>query len=147
MVTAILFYPPYPGSRTKPLKQCCGSGSVSVRIRFRIQGFDDQKLDKTTAENKFFVFYQKLQPTKENIHHFKTWNSPTFFLCWSFEPSWIRIQPTKSMRIRIRNTASNWIFFQNQMVERNKFFFVFFKVAEAPRMGTAATVPTFGSMS
>jgi hypothetical protein len=27
------------------------------------------------------------------------------------------------------------------------FFFVFFKVAEAPRMGTAATVPTFGSMS
>ncbi len=32
-----------------------------IRIRIRIQGFDDQKMGKNTADN--FVFYQKLQFT------------------------------------------------------------------------------------
>ncbi len=41
---------------------------------------------------------RSLQPLKENIQHFKTWKFFTFFyICWSFLPSWIRIQ------IRIQN--------------------------------------------
>jgi hypothetical protein len=28
------------------VRQCCGSALVSMRIRIRIQGFDDQKLEK-----------------------------------------------------------------------------------------------------
>ncbi len=41
-----------------------------------------------------------LQPSKENIQHFKTWNFFTFpYFCGSFLPSWIRIQRLKLMRI------------------------------------------------
>jgi hypothetical protein len=49
-------------------------------------------------------YRRNLQPFKENTQHFKNWNFLTFFyFCWSFLPSSIRIriQPTKSMRIRI----------------------------------------------
>ncbi len=60
---------------------------------------------KNTAENFFFFFWSKiaicfcpryrrsLQPSKENIQHFKKWNWLTFFyVCGLFLSSWIRIQ-------------------------------------------------------
>ncbi len=71
-------------------------------------GFDDLKLKK----NLIFSFWstiaiylslglhkrrpsykRSLQPSKENIQHFKTWKFWTFFyFCGSFLPSWIRIR-------------------------------------------------------
>ncbi len=36
-------------------------------------------------------YWRSLQPSKENIMHFKTWNFLTYFLGGSFLPSWIRI--------------------------------------------------------
>ncbi len=71
---------------------------IGIRTQFRIQGFDDQKLRKKyTAEKNYFfskiVMYlslgllnghpsyrRSLQPSKENIQHFKIWNLFTFFL-------------------------------------------------------------------
>ncbi len=45
-------------------------------------------------------YRRSLQTSKENIQHFKTWKFFTFFyICESFLPSWIRIQPLKLMRI------------------------------------------------
>jgi hypothetical protein len=62
---------------------------IGIRTQFRIQGFDDQKLRKKyTAEKNYFfskiVMYlslgllnghpsyrRSLQPSKENIQHFK----------------------------------------------------------------------------
>ncbi len=55
-------------------------------------------------------YRRSLQPSKENIQHFKTWKFFTFFcFCGSFLPSWIRIriQELKLMRIRIRIRISN----------------------------------------
>jgi hypothetical protein len=52
------------------------------------------------------TYRKSLQPSKENIQHFKIWNYFTFFyLCGQFLSSWIRIQQFKLMRIRIRNLA------------------------------------------
>ncbi len=73
-----------------------GSGSGSSILDWKlihIQGFDDQKLGKITAKKNFIFFWSKiaiylslglhigrpshrrsLQPSKENIQHFKTWN-------------------------------------------------------------------------
>jgi hypothetical protein len=62
-----------------------------MRIRFLIQGFDEQKLQKNTAEKSIFFkkigiysylseghhkgrprYRRSLQPSKENIQHLKT---------------------------------------------------------------------------
>ncbi len=54
-------------------------------------------------------YRRSLQPSKENIQHFKTWKSCNFsYFCGSFLPSWIRIpiQQLKLMRIRIRNPGA-----------------------------------------
>ncbi len=80
----------------------------------RIQGFDDQKFKKKyTAENFFFFFWSKiaiylrpsyrrsLQPSKENIQHFKKCNYFFFYVSGLFSPSWIRI------RIRIADPAKD----------------------------------------
>ncbi len=49
-----------------------------------------------------------LQPSKENIKHFETWNFLTFFFfCGSFLPSWIRT------RIRNRIHWPDWIRIQS----------------------------------
>ncbi len=82
----------------------------------RIQGFDEQKLGNIFCWNKKFdIFLSKiaiylslglhkgrpsyktsLQPSKENIHHFKSWNFFTFFYFYgSFLPSWIRMRYTR----------------------------------------------------
>ncbi len=52
-------------------------------------------------------YRRSLQPSKENIQHFKPWNFLTFFyFCGSFLPFWIRIQiHWLDCRIRIRNTG------------------------------------------
>ncbi len=105
---------------------CCGSvsasggslrGSVSdpdywVRIQLfrlnndpiRIQGFNDQKLEKIHRWKDFYYLFLlkvaiylslglhkerpsirgSLQPSKENIQHFKTWNFFTFLFMWIF---------------------------------------------------------------
>ncbi len=71
----------------------------------RIQGFYDQKLKKKHSWNFVIPFFDQgrpsnirsLQPSKENIQHFKKLNLLTFFfLSESFLPSWIRIQIAKS---------------------------------------------------
>ncbi len=79
---------------------------IRIWIQFRIQGFDDQKFTavKLFSDRKLQFTYplglqkgcttyrRSLQPSKENIHHFKTWKFLTFFyICESFFPSWIRI--------------------------------------------------------
>ncbi len=94
-----------------------------IPIRIRIQGFDDQKLKKFTAGNIFWIkiylsqglhkgfpsYRRSLQPSKENIQHFKTWNFLIFstsvgHFC-SLDPNtdplaWLNPDP-----IRIRNTG------------------------------------------
>jgi hypothetical protein len=42
-------------------------------------------------------YRRSLQPSKENIQHFKSWNLNFFLFLWVFLPSWIliRIPPTK----------------------------------------------------
>jgi hypothetical protein len=70
---------------------------MRIRIQFRIQGFDDQKLENFTAEKDDFLLSKLaiylslglhegrpscrriLQPPKENTRHLKTWNSFTIF--------------------------------------------------------------------
>jgi hypothetical protein len=69
----------------------------TVPIRIQVQDFDDQKLEKCTAETKIFwskiaiylflglhkdvqSYRRNLPPSKENIQHFKTWNLFNFFL-------------------------------------------------------------------
>jgi hypothetical protein len=79
-----------------------GSGSsilcwILVRIRFRIQGFDDQNLTKNLQMKKNLIIFLV-----------KNWNllisRPLYFslFCVSFLPSWIRMrnQQLKLMRIR-----------------------------------------------
>ncbi len=90
-----------------------GSGS-SILGRIVIQGFDDQKLNKITANKKIQLFFiskiaiylslglhkgrpsykRSLQPSRKNIQHLKRWNFLIFFLlfCGSFLPSWIWIR-------------------------------------------------------
>ncbi len=91
--------------------------SLRIQILFRIQYFHDQNW-KITAVKLLFIFFgskmaiylsldlhkgctsyrRSLQPSKENIQHFKTWKFFTFFhICGSFLPSGIRV------RIRIQN--------------------------------------------
>ncbi len=106
-------------------KQGCGSAFISSGSRssilswipiwiqygsgIRIQGFNDQKLKKITAEKKIFGskttiylspglhkerprYRSSLQLSKEAIQHFKTWTFNIFFyFLGSFLPSWIRI--------------------------------------------------------
>ncbi len=90
-------------------------------FRIRIQGFDDQKLERKKLQLKknLICFWSKiaidlslvlhkgrasyrrsLQPPKEHIQHLKTWNFVTFFIfvghfcspIWIHWPDWIRIQ-------------------------------------------------------
>ncbi len=99
--------------------QCFGSALVSMRIRIRNQGFDNQKLEKIYSWKKLYFFDEKLQfmylslglhkerpsTTNRRLHTFKTERPGlqnmkflNFFLfLWLFLPSWIqiRIQPTK----------------------------------------------------
>jgi len=82
-----------------------------IRTRIRIQGFDDKKLKKNTAEKcKLFLskitiyssqglhkrrpsYRRSLQSSKENIEHFKKRNLLFFsYFYRSFLPSWIRIR-------------------------------------------------------
>jgi hypothetical protein len=66
------------------------NGSGYSRITIRIQGFDDQKFKKLTAEN-FYIskttiylslylhkgrpsYRRSIQPLKKNMQHFETWN-------------------------------------------------------------------------
>jgi hypothetical protein len=86
---------------------------IRIRIQFRIQSFDDQKLKKITAVKLFFIFFKSkiaiylslglhkgltsyrrsLEPSKENIQHFQNMRILYFFyICGSFLPSWIRIR-------------------------------------------------------
>jgi hypothetical protein len=71
-----------------------GSGNGSGSSITRIQGFDDQKTKRKIIQRKFcLIFFQYkfalapatvqwiLQPSKENIEHFKKLNLSTFFLC------------------------------------------------------------------
>ncbi len=53
-------------------------------------------------------YRESLQPSKENIQHFKTWNFSTFFyFCGSILPSWIRIHRSYWIRIQAENTGVN----------------------------------------
>ncbi len=103
---------------------------IRIRIQIRNQGFDDQKLKKKNLqlEEKLNFLDQKLlflglykgrpslQPSKENIQHFKTRSFLIFFyFCGPFLPSWIRIlNPYPDLRIhwpdpiliQMRNTDS-----------------------------------------
>jgi hypothetical protein len=57
-------------------------------------------------------YRRSLQPSKENIQHFKTLKFYTFFnICGSFLPSWIRIhiQQLKLMRIHADPDPQPWI--------------------------------------
>ncbi len=96
-------------------------------IRIQIQGFHEQKFKKFTAEkNSFFLskIPQRTSKPQEKLSALKTENSahqnlnffPFFFsflghFCspgsrsGSTLPMRVRIQPKKSMRIRIRNTG------------------------------------------
>ncbi len=98
-------------------------------IWIRIQGFDDQKLGKIYSwKNGYFFllkncnllipnlglhnrrpsYWRSLQPPKENIQHFKTWNFLTFsYFCGYFLLVWMRICLTSLDRdpIRIWNTG------------------------------------------
>ncbi len=103
----------------------CSSILGCIPIRIRIQGFYDQKLKTFTGIQKLNIFWSKiaiylslglhkgrpsyrrsLQPSKEKIQHFKTWNFSLFFFNFrgSFcSPSWIRIRIPNLDRTRI-----NW---------------------------------------
>ncbi len=88
-----------------PIGQCgsrFGSGS-----RYRVL-MTRKWRKKFTAEKKSVFFYQKLrslQPSTENIQHFKTWKFFSFFyFCGSFLPSCVRSRFASPMRIRIQPT-------------------------------------------
>jgi hypothetical protein len=57
----------------------CGLGS-SIFSKLRIEGFDNKKVKKLTTENVLIpgfhkgrlIYGRSLQPSKENIQHFKT---------------------------------------------------------------------------
>jgi hypothetical protein len=71
---------------------------MRIRIQFWIQGFDNRKFKKFTAIKLFFIIFwiencnllifrppkgrtsyrESLQPSKENVQHFKTWKFFTF---------------------------------------------------------------------
>ncbi len=73
----------------------------------KIEYFFDQKLQFAYLSLSFYngrpSNRRSLQPSKENIQHFKTWDFLFFFyFCVSFLPSWIRIPDP--IQIRIRNT-------------------------------------------
>ncbi len=82
--------------------QCCGSGfiksgsSISCESGFKIE-------EKNIAEKNVGLhkgrpsFWRSLQPSKENIQHFKRLNLLNFFYFskW-FLPSWIRIRDCES---------------------------------------------------
>jgi hypothetical protein len=79
--------------------QCFGSdfiwsgSSILGWITILIKGFNSKKLKKFTAKkiNVFFIskidkghpsYRSSLQPSKENIQHFKTWNFLHFSILW-----------------------------------------------------------------
>jgi hypothetical protein len=100
---------------------------MGIRIRIQhffwlwiwIQGFDAPKSEICHSWEKNFFdkklqflslglykgrlsYRRSLQPSKENIQRFKTWNFFTFFyFCGSFLPSWIRIWIQQLTLIRI----------------------------------------------
>ncbi len=49
-----------------------------------------------------------LQPSKENIQHFKTWHSLLFSIFVGLLPSWIRIRIQRLKLIRIHNPAFDY---------------------------------------
>ena len=79
-------------------------------------------------------YRRSLQPSKENIQHFKTWNFITFFyFCGSFLPSWIRIRipnldtepltwlTPEPIRIWIQNTSfRSGIFISCYLLEKRR---------------------------
>ncbi len=97
--------------------QCFGSALVamqvrtqhfrSMRIRFRIpiQGLYDQNSTKDVRRPSY---RRSLQPSKENIQHFKTYFY-FYYFSGSFLPFWIRSQPTKmtSRSMRIQKSSMN----------------------------------------
>jgi hypothetical protein len=110
------------------------SESDPVAIRFRIQGFDDQKLEKNTAVKTFFFFWSKiaiylslgllnghpsyrrsLQPSKEYIQHLKTWNFLTYPKFFYFLWVRIRIHKTASMPLQYYSSESTVHFKWNRI--------------------------------
>ncbi len=90
---------------------------VRIRIQhiklnpIRIQGFDDKKFLNCWLKIAIYLslglhkgrpsYMSNLQPSKENIQHFKTWKFLTFFFFWgSFLPSWIWIYWPDWIRIQ-----------------------------------------------
>ncbi len=113
--------------RRRPWRQGCGSAIISSGSgssilgwkpdRIRIQGFNDQKLEKLQLKNFFLLktaiyislglhkvhpsYRRSLQLSREAIQHFKTWTFKKFstfvgLFCQSWIrihwPDWIRIQ-------------------------------------------------------
>jgi hypothetical protein len=69
-------------------------------------------------------YRRSLQPSKENIQHFKTWNLLNFFYFYSsFLPSCI-LDHCGSMRIRIRNTFLSNVVFSWYVVCDQYFFLI-----------------------
>jgi hypothetical protein len=83
-------------------------------MRIRIQGFDDKKFKILQLKKMNVIVFLKiaiysslglhkgrssyrrnLQPSKDNIHHFKTSHLFFFYFCGSCFPPWIRTQRTK----------------------------------------------------
>ncbi len=84
--------------------------SLQIGIRFRIRALMTKNWKHFTAKKIFFdkklqmeiprhIYGRSLQPSEENIQHFKTWGS--------FLPSWIRIWIRVPMQIRIQPTNIN----------------------------------------
>ncbi len=92
-----------PGSGI--LGQCrSGGGSRSGVLMIKIEKNCNLLIPRPHEGQR--SYRRSLQPSKENIQHFKI---ASLFL-WVILPSWIRMQPTKSMRlhgIRIRNAAGD----------------------------------------
>ncbi len=83
--------------------QLCRSMRIRIQhcrsMQVRTKGFDDQKLLNFKADQKNFISWSKntiylflvlhegrpsLQPSKENIQHFKSWNLNFFLFLWVF---------------------------------------------------------------
>jgi hypothetical protein len=95
------------------ISQCCESAIITMWIWIRMQGFERKKIAKFYGflylKFQFFFFVdlhegdprdpsyrRSLQPSKENIQHFKTCN---LFFLWFILASWMQIQPTKIKQI------------------------------------------------
>ncbi len=94
------------------LCQCCGSRSKEMMTT------KWKKIQRNFIKIFFLIkiciysYRKSLQPSKENIQHFKEWNLIySFWFCGSFLPSWIWIRIQGPHWIRIPNTDfRQWAF-------------------------------------